>query len=106
LFANDVVSFGTRKFRLEDRDGLEREQWRAIWEKTSGFHFDLNALEVFGAGAIWVAAVSWSSRGRDTSGADVERRGRATLVLAREGAAGDSSSALVCVHSHFSLAPS
>jgi ketosteroid isomerase-like protein len=102
LFAPSLRGFGTRVFDADGRDAVEREQWRHVWPSTRGFAFELDAL------SIWLSpdarqaclALPWRSTGLAPDGARFERRGRATLVLARDGG-GD----WLGVHTHFSVDP-
>jgi ketosteroid isomerase-like protein len=102
LFAPSLRGFGTRAFSAESRDAVEREQWAYVWPSTRGFHFELDALSVWLSpdGRHASLALPWRSTGLAPDGARFERRGRATLVLAR--ADGD---AWLGVHTHFSLDP-
>ena len=100
LFSPGVLGFGTWAYAVVGLASLEQGEWRAIWENSSGFRFELSELRVFGDGGPIVAAVPWSSVGYDATGAPFQRPGRATVVLSREG------ERLLAVHTHFSLAPS
>jgi ketosteroid isomerase-like protein len=99
LFSHGVLGFGTWAYAVVGLASLEQQQWREIWQNSSGFRFDISELRVFGEGNQLCAAVPWSSVGYDATGAPFLRPGRATVVLAREG------DRLLAVHTHFSLAP-
>jgi ketosteroid isomerase-like protein len=102
LFEPSLRGFGTRAFSAEGRDAVERDQWAHVWPSTRGFQFELDALSVWLSpdGRQASLAVPWRSTGLAPDGAHFERRGRATLVLAR--ADGD---AWLGVHTHFSIDP-
>jgi ketosteroid isomerase-like protein len=101
LFAPTLRAFGTRVFCADGLESVEQRQWRYVWPRTRGFAFEIESLEG------WISddcsqgcvAVPWRSTGVDAGGAEFERRGRATIVLAR---AGGTWRAL---HTHFSIDP-
>ena len=99
MFAPDAIGFGTVATVADGLDRLETDQWRRVWTVTRGFSFDLTSMRHGGCDATYWVAVPWSSWGRDASGREFERRGRATIVLQREG------DRLVSKHTHFSFAP-
>jgi ketosteroid isomerase-like protein len=101
IFADGVVSFGTRAEVVSGLDRLVAEQWRGIWPNITGFRIDLTTVRSGGGGPVaWGAAV-WDSTGYDENGRAFRRPGRATVVLERRGHPG----AWLCIHSHFSLNP-
>jgi ketosteroid isomerase-like protein len=102
LFAPSLRGFGTRAFSADGRDTVEREQWAHVWPSTRGFAFELDALSVWLSPDASQAslAVPWRSTGLGPDGVRFERRGRATLVLARAG-----GGAWLGVHTHFSIDP-
>lgn len=100
MFAPEAIGFGTIAERAVGLERLVSDQWRPVWGVTRGFAFDLGALQSGGEGSVYWAAAPWSSIGRTPEGVEIERRGRATLVLARRG------ERLLAVHSHFSFVPS
>ncbi|MEV7397536.1 nuclear transport factor 2 family protein [Aeromicrobium sp. NPDC092404] len=97
MFHPDAEGFGTVAERWSGLDQLHAEQWHGVWERTTGFAFDLEGTTVFADGDVVVAISDWSSEGvlGDVVG---PRRGRATIVLA-----GDPE--LRAVHTHFSMVP-
>ena len=99
MFAPDAIGFGTVAAVADGLDRLETDQWRRVWTVTRGFTFDVAAMRHGGCDAAYWVAVPWSSWGRDASGREFERRGRATIVLQREG------ERLVSRHTHFSFTP-
>ncbi len=101
LFAPTLRAFGTRVFCADGRDTVEQLQWLYVWPRTRGFGFEIESLEGWlsddrSQGCV---AVPWRSTGVDSEGVEFERRGRATIVLAR---AGETWTAL---HTHFSIDP-
>lgn len=101
IFADDVVSFGTKAEVVSGLDRLVAEQWRGIWPNISDFRIDPASVHGGGAGNLaWGAAV-WTSTGYDEQHRPFNRPGRSTIVLERRGPDG----AWLCVHSHFSLNP-
>ncbi len=99
LFSHGVIGFGTKAYSVVGLPSLEQQQWREIWENSSGFRFDVGELRVFSDGNLICAAVPWSSVGYAATGAPFLRPGRATLVYLLQG------DQLLAVHTHFSLAP-
>jgi ketosteroid isomerase-like protein len=98
LFAPDVVAFGTVGAMMVGREELVEHQWLKVWGVTTCFRYDLARAHCGAAGDLAWAAAPWESRGvRD--GTPFDRRGRASFVLRREGAA------WLAVHSHHSLDP-
>jgi ketosteroid isomerase-like protein len=98
-FCDGVLGFGTRVHSVVGLAALEQQQWRAIWERSADFRFDLSSLHLFGAGDTLSIAVLWTSTGYDAGGVPFQRSGRATLVLVSEG------ERLLAAHTHFSLTP-
>lgn len=100
MFAPEAIGFGTITERAVGLDRVVSDQWRPVWAATRGFAFDLAALQAGGEDPVYWAAAPWTSLGRSADGAEVERRGRSTIVLARRG------ERLLAVHTHFSFVPS
>jgi ketosteroid isomerase-like protein len=94
LFDADVVGFGTRAEVAEGLAALRADQWSQVWPEITGFAFDVAGATaaVSDDGTQGVLWTTWWSDGR---------RGRATVVLRREGARGGWRG----VHTHFSLTP-
>lgn len=99
IFADDVVSFGTRAGVVSGLDRLVVEQWRGIWPNITDFRIDLASVHSGGAGDLAWGVAAWTSTGYDEQHCPFHRPGRATVVLERRGGT------WLCVHSHFSLSP-
>lgn len=100
MFAPEAIGFGTIAERAVGLDTLVDSQWRPVWSTTRGFTFDLATVKHGGDHPVYWAAAQWTSMGRDASGRDIERRGRATIVLH------DREGKLLAMHTHFSFVPS
>lgn len=99
MFAEDVVSCGTRTPWMVGRDALIDEQWRPIWSTTRDFGFKRDSIRCqLDGDHAWIAS-QWSSQGRSPDGEWFDRNGRVTLVLRWR------NECWLAVHSHFSLAP-
>lgn len=98
LFAEDVMSFGTRAATMQGLEALREEQWRPTWERTRDFRFDPATLRVWWEGDLVVMAVCWESVARDAQA--TRRQGRCTIVLRRH-----HTGQLVACHTHFSIRP-
>ena len=99
LFAEDVVSFGTKAdkvmFGLGD---VVTKQWERVWPSVKDFAFDDNLhLWAFGENACGV--ITWRSKGVKPDGAFFDRAGRATVIFEQRGGR------WLAVHTHFSLVP-
>lgn len=95
IVARTVYSFGTVAPVMTGRSELEHRQWEPVWTTTRDFDWtDRKLLEV---GRDVLCACMWRSyRG------DVERRGRATIMLRR---VGGPEGSLEAIHTHFSEEP-
>jgi ketosteroid isomerase-like protein len=104
LFARDTHGFGTVERSMDSRVKLERAQWARVWPRTSGFCFLRTGLRmvVSGDGGHVVVMARWKACNDPSPVRPVyDRRGRATVVLRRTGAAGG----WVAQHTHFSFDP-
>jgi ketosteroid isomerase-like protein len=97
IFASDVASFGTQADSVVGLDRLQREQWEAIWPKTSGFRVLIETVRADGNETLAWGMATWTSTGFDQSGNEFDRPGRATVVLRRR------NGRWLAVHTHFSL---
>ena len=99
MFADDAVAFGTWARAVAGLDNIEREQWRNVWPRIRGFHFEPDTHMHAAGDSAWIAG-SWSTEVTGPDGRPFERPGRGTFVLERR------DGRWVVVHSHFSLLPS
>lgn len=99
IFADDVVSFGTKAEIVAGLDRLVAEQWQGIWPNITDFRIDLATVRSGGAGGIAWGVALWTSTGYDERGQPFHRPGRATVVLEKR------DKTWLCIHSHFSLNP-
>ncbi|WP_428409056.1 YybH family protein [Hyphococcus sp.] len=103
LFAEDVSGFGTITLMTDGLDDLIERQWTRVWANTTGYDFDWDKVTARLSPDGLQAAVQalWASTGKDESGGDRAREGRATIILTRETKGDDWK----CVHTHFSMWP-
>jgi len=108
MFHRDVIGYGTWTPTAVGLDALIDEQWRPVWQRTTGFRFDTETASVIrhdGADGTELRVVTsrWASCGEPTNGhaEPFERRGRATIVLRRD----TPDAPLLALHTHFSLDP-
>ncbi|MCE9592121.1 MAG: nuclear transport factor 2 family protein [Planctomycetes bacterium] len=100
MFDPGVVAFGTVASHITHLDRLIAEQWRPVWENTSGFRFDPASITVHVAGDLAWAAAAWTSSGTHVDGGTFPRAGRATIILRR------TEQGWLATHTHFSFNPS
>lgn len=99
LFDPDVVSFGTKAAIVSGLTQLRSQQWEHIWPNIEGFEMHIEQMHgTCNADLAW-GMLPWTSKGIDSTGKTYLRPGRATAVLQR------SNSQWLCIHTHFSLAP-
>ncbi len=98
MFHPDAEGFGTVAERWIGLDQLYAEQWHGVWERTTGFDFDLAGATVFADGDVLITITDWSSEGVRSDGTAGPRQGRATIVLV-------GAPTLRAVHTHFSMVP-
>src|SRR5919106_1181098 len=99
IFAEDVVSFGTRADIVSGLDYLQQNQWQGIWPNIQDFKIDLDSIHSDGDEHIAWGVATWTSTGFHEDGASFPRPGRATTILERR------NGKWVSVHTHFSLNP-
>ena len=99
IFADDVVSFGTKADVVSGLDYLQRNQWSGIWPFIRDFKIDLSTIHAEGDERMAWGVATWTSTGFNESGTSFFRPGRATTILERRGGR------WVSVHTHFSLNP-
>ena len=99
MFADDAVAFGTWARAVAGLDNIEREQWKNVWPRIRGFHFEPDTHVHAGGDHAWIAG-SWATEVTAPDGRPTHRPGRGTFVLERR------QGRWLAVHSHFSLLPS
>lgn len=103
-FDDAVVGFGTyAQHPLVGLDQLHADQWSNVWPTIENFAFDVEQAIVLASpdGLQAVLIAPWTSTKRDAADVAQPRPGRATVVLARDGADRPWRG----VHTHFSLVP-
>ena len=99
IFADDVVSFGTRADIVSGLDLLQLNQWEGIWPNIEDFKINLDYIHAGGDQNMAWGVATWTSTGFNEDGTFFSRPGRATTILERR------DGAWVSVHTHFSLNP-
>ena len=99
IFAEDVVSFGTKMDIVRGRKALREGQWESIWGNISNFKMDLENVHAGGSGDQAWGVVTWTSIGFDGNHQPYYRPGRATVSIERR------DGVWLAVHTHFSLYP-
>ena len=99
IFADDVVSFGTRADIVSGLDLLQLNQWEGIWPNIEDFKINLDNIHAGGDQNMAWGVATWASTGFNEDGTFFSRPGRATTILERR------DGAWVSVHTHFSLNP-
>ena len=99
IFADDVVSFGTRADIVTGLDNLRRNQWEGIWGNIADFKVATESIQGFGSHEVAWGVATWTSTGFDEDHKPFHRPGRATVTLARR------DGAWLATHTHFSLNP-
>ena len=99
IFAEDVVSFGTKMDIVRGRKALREGQWESIWGNISNFKMDLENVHAGGSGDQAWGVVTWTSIGFDGNHQPYYRPGRATVSIERR------NGVWLAVHTHFSLYP-
>lgn len=99
IFAEDVVSFGTKAAIVSGREHLRKNQWEGIWGNIRDFKIDTDNIHAGGGAAHAWGVAPWSSTGFHKEGTPFVRPGRATVILERR------DGVWLSVHTHFSLAP-
>ena len=99
IFAEDVVSFGTKMDIVRGRTSLRQGQWESIWGNIRNFKMDLENIHAGGDSEQAWGVVTWTSIGYDGRHQPFYRPGRATVTLQRR------DGVWLAVHTHFSLYP-
>lgn len=99
IFADDVVSFGTRADIVTGLGNLRRNQWEGIWGNIADFKVAPESILGFGDQNVAWGVATWTSTGFDQDHKPFVRPGRATVTLARR------NGIWLATHTHFSLNP-
>jgi len=99
IFADDVLSFGTRADIVSGLDPLQKNQWQGIWPNIQDFKIDMETVHSGGDEYHAWGIATWTSTGFHENGTSFHRPGRATVILERR------NHHWVSVHTHFSLNP-
>ena len=99
IFADDVLSFGTRADIVSGLDLLQQNQWQGIWPNIQDFKIDMETVHSGGDERHAWGIATWTSTGFHEDGTTFHRPGRATVILGRR------DHQWVSVHTHFSLNP-
>ncbi len=99
IFAEDVLSFGTRADIVSGLAPLQLNQWEGIWPNIQDFKINLKTIHSGGDQRHAWGVATWTSTGFLEDGSSFERPGRATVILERR------QDRWLSVHTHFSLNP-
>ena len=99
IFADDIVSFGTRADIVTGLDNLRRNQWEGIWGNIADFKVATESIMGFGDDDVAWGLATWTSTGFEEDHKPFHRPGRATVTMARR------NGAWLATHTHFSLNP-
>ena len=97
IFAEDVLSFGTRADIVSGLAPLQLNQWEGIWPNIQDFKINLETIHSGGDQHHAWGLATWTSTGFLEDGSSFERPGRATVILERR------QDRWLSVHTHFSL---
>lgn len=99
IFAEDVLSFGTRADIVSGLGPLQSNQWEGIWPNIRDFKINMETIHSGGDQQHAWGVATWTSTGFREDGSPFERPGRATVILERR------ENRWLSVHTHFSLNP-
>lgn len=99
IFAQDVVSFGTRADIVSGLGPLQKNQWEGIWPNIENFEINSYSIHAGGNERIAWGVATWTSTGFDEDGTRFHRPGRGTVVLERR------DGRWLSIHTHFSVNP-
>ena len=99
IFAEDVLSFGTRADIVSGLDPLQKNQWEGIWPNIRDFKINIGTIHSGGDEHHAWGVATWTSTGFNEDGSSFNRPGRATVILERR------QDRWLSVHTHFSLNP-
>ena len=99
IFADDVLSFGTRADIVSGLGPLRKNQWEGIWPNIQSFQINMDSIHSGGDAENAWGIATWTSTGFHEDGSSFDRPGRATVILERR------EGKWLSVHTHFSLNP-
>ena len=101
LFAEDLIAFGTHNDFVTGRPEVMRAQWMKVWPTIRNFRWRLDGVVgIVSPDRLNAAGLAvFDSDGFHRDGSQFDRRGRATVTLARAGTGADWAA----VHTHMSL---
>ncbi|MFQ6027918.1 MAG: YybH family protein [Dehalococcoidia bacterium] len=99
IFADDVLSFGTRADIVSGLGPLQKNQWEGIWPNIQNFQINMDSIHYGGDAENAWGIATWTSTGFHEDGTSFHRPGRATVILERR------DGKWLSVHTHFSLNP-
>ena len=80
IFAEDVLSFGTRADIVSGLEPLQLNQWEGIWPNIQDFKINLETIHSGGDQHHAWGLATWTSTGFLEDGSSFERPGRATVI--------------------------
>jgi ketosteroid isomerase-like protein len=101
IFAEDMIAFGTFTDFTFGREKVEQEQWRNVWGTIRNFRWRLDAVEgIVSADRLTAIGMDiFDSDGFNPDGSRFDRRGRATVIFARQ----KVGEPWIATHTHMSL---
>ncbi len=81
IFAEDVLSFGTRADIVSGLAPLQLNQWEGIWPNIQDFKINMETIHSGGDQRHAWGVATWTSTGFHDDGSSFERPGRATVIL-------------------------
>lgn len=97
IFAEDVLSFGTRADIVSGLGHLQMNQWEGIGPNIQDFLINMETIHSGGDQHNAWGVATWTSTGFHDDGSSFERPGRATVILEHR------QDSWLSVHTHFSL---
>lgn len=97
LYDPQATAFGTRVNWAQDAQTYLAGQWQPIWNSSTGYEFT-EILRIDSSGELIAISTLWTNH-TEIAGKVVERSGRASFVLRRQGGS------LVAIQSHYSENP-
>ena len=84
IFAEDVLSFGTRADIVSGLELLHLNQWEGIWPNIQDFKINMETIHSGGDQHNAWGVATWTSTGFHDDGSSFERPGRAAVFAKRE----------------------